>query len=198
MRQPASSRRRPNSSPKGKIASLTYEVREELCNRMRDGARGPALLKWLAEVAPEKRISANNLSNWRLGGYKTWLSHQDRLQDIRDRAETTRRELEAGGFSVLDKTIYELAGRLADAEIDPTSAAAAVAALKQAVTGGGRLQVAERRAKLAEEALDLERQKFAAAQARAAQADRAEGVVRDEALSPEEKQMRIREIFGLA
>jgi hypothetical protein len=137
------------STPKGKIACLPFEIREELCRRMRDGARGPALIKWLAEAAPQAgTVNAQNLTNWRQNGYRAWLAGQARVDAIRDRTETVRRELEAGGFSVLDQQIYELAGAMTDS--DPVKAARAIAALKLATVAEKRAEIAGRNANLAE------------------------------------------------
>jgi hypothetical protein len=115
---------------------------------MRDGIRGPQLLAWLSSVAPEIKISPQNLSNWRIHSYRAWLAEQSRLDEIRARSETIRRELDAGGYSVLDKQIYELAGAMSDA--DPVKAAKAVAALKLATVAEKRAQIAGQRADLAE------------------------------------------------
>lgn len=137
------------STRKGKLACLPYEIREELNRRMRDGARGPALLAWLAQVAPQAGpVNAQNLSNWRLGGYRDWIAGQSRIDEIRTRTETVRRELEAGGFSVLDQQIYELAGAMTDS--DPVKAARAIAALKLATVADKRADIAGRNANLAE------------------------------------------------
>lgn len=182
---------------KGKIARLPYEIREQLNAMLRDGAPAATLNAYLVAKG-HPAVNDQNWTNWRQGGYQDWLKEQKHLDAIRDKHETIRRELEAGGFSVLDKAIYDVATSLADSDIDPTKAAAAIATLKTAVTGDKRVQIYERRAALAEQALNLERDKFAAAQARAAQADKAEGIVKDTALTAEQKQLRIREIFGLA
>ena len=61
----------------------------------------------------------------------------------------------------------------------------------------GKLFVALRKQRLASEAQRLEREKFEEARRRALQADEAEQVTRSE-LSPEEKDRRLRAIFGMA
>jgi len=186
-----------STTRKGHVARLPYEIREQLNALIRDGATAAELNAFL-EQNGHKKLNDQNWTNWRQGGYQDWLKEQAYLDTVRQKHETIRRELEAGGLSVLDKAIFEVATSLADSDIDPTKAAAAIATLKTAVTGDKRVQIYERRAALAEQALNLEREKFAAAQARAAQADKAEGVVKDGALTPEQKQQRIKEIFGLA
>lgn len=129
----------------GKIARLPYELREELCRRMRDGQSGKTLIAWLVDVAPQLgRVNEQNLTNWRQGGYRDWVAGQARCDEIRKRAENIRRDLEAGGYSVLDQQIYELAGSLGDA--DPVAAARAIAALKLAVVAEKRASIAGRNA----------------------------------------------------
>ena len=142
----------------GKIASLPYAIREELNNRLRNGQRGPDILPFLHLYDPT--INPQNLTNWRQGGYLDWLKDQTYLDKIRQRSEATRRELEAGGLDVLDKAIYDLACNLAEADIEPAKAAAAIATLKTAVTSAERVKIASRRADLADQALQIERQKF--------------------------------------
>jgi hypothetical protein len=116
---------------------------------MRDGQSGKTLIGWLTAAAPALgRVNDQNLTNWRRGGYRDWVAGQARCDEIRKRAEDTRRELDAGGFSVLDKQIYELAGSLTDA--DPVKAARAIAALKLAVVAEKRAGIAGRNADLAE------------------------------------------------
>ncbi len=155
----ATSSRRHPSTHTGKVARLPYEIREELNRRMRDGARGPALIKWLAKTDPSgKDISPQNISNWRKGGYRDWLTHQDRIEAIRKRSEMVRRELEAGGFSILDQQIYELAGAMED--VEPVKAAIAIAALKGAVTAEKRADIAARRTQIAEDRSELDRERF--------------------------------------
>lgn len=71
----------------GKIARLPREVREALNNRLEDGEMGPTLLAWLnalpatqALLAREfggRPVNAQNLSDWRLGGFVEWRRHQD-------------------------------------------------------------------------------------------------------------------------
>lgn len=133
----------------GKIARLPFEIREQLCRKLRDGNSARAVINWLHTVAPDSgALNEQNVTNWRQGGYKEWLSQQARLDEIRSRSEAVRRELEAGGFSILDQQIYELAGAMTDA--DPVKAARAVAALKLATVAEKRAVVAERNADLAQ------------------------------------------------
>jgi len=81
----------------GKIARLPLTLREELNRRLQNGELSPALLPWLNQL-PEVQallaqffagqpISCQNLSEWRLGGYRDWLKLQERQLLIRRIAE---------------------------------------------------------------------------------------------------------------
>jgi hypothetical protein len=76
-------------SRNGKIARLPHGIREELNERLHDGEDGSGLLDWLnglPEVAEVLKtqfagnpISKQNLSEWRLGGYREWAAKQELL-----------------------------------------------------------------------------------------------------------------------
>lgn len=95
----------------GKIARLPQVVREQLNRRLDDGEPGGGLLEWLntlpevqAVLAAEFdgcRINAQNLSNWRRGGYQHWLKQQERRANVRQLAEDARELTEdAGGVEI--------------------------------------------------------------------------------------------------
>lgn len=141
------------------LARLPYELREQLCRRLRDRHPARAINAWLA-AAGAGPYNAQNFTNFRKTHYKKWLAEQARLDAIRDRTDTIRRELDAGGYSVLDKAIYDLAQQISDSDLDPARAATAISALKTAVTAGERTRINSRRADLAAQALSIQRQKF--------------------------------------
>ncbi len=84
----------------GKIARLPQVIREQLNRRLDDGELGGGLLEWLnalpavqAVLAAEfggSRINAQNLSNWRRGGYQHWLKQQERRNLVRELTENAR------------------------------------------------------------------------------------------------------------
>ena len=141
------------------LGRLPYELREQLCLRLRDHQNTRAINAWLA-TAGYGPYNPQNFSNFRKSQYKKWLAEQARLDAIRDRADTIRRELDAGGYSVLDKAIYELAQQISDSDLDPTRAAAAISMMKTAVTAAERAKITSRRADLAAQALAIQRKKF--------------------------------------
>jgi hypothetical protein len=70
----------------GKIARLPHAVREELNERLREGAPLGEILSWLNALPAVRAvlrqrfagapISEQNLSRWRCGGYGGWLENQ--------------------------------------------------------------------------------------------------------------------------
>ena len=83
---------------RSKIGRLPHELRNELCERIRDGAQGVSILKWLNST-PEwkaarpdfggKDVNAANLSEWRVTGYKDWLQNQADADQMRQLTATT-------------------------------------------------------------------------------------------------------------
>jgi hypothetical protein len=76
-----------NLTRNGKIARLPKAVREELNQRLDDGAQCGPLLKWLnslpevqsllADEFAGRPINKQSLSQWRHGGYAEWLRQQE-------------------------------------------------------------------------------------------------------------------------
>ena len=70
----------------GKIARLPKAIRDEVNHRLLDGERAAPILEWL-NAQPEvqavlarwfagRPINEQNLSQWRLGGFRHWVAHQ--------------------------------------------------------------------------------------------------------------------------
>jgi hypothetical protein len=78
---------KPTGARVGKIARLPSIIREQLNNRLFNGALGKEIISWLnaspevtrimAEQFAGKPISENNLSEWRRGGYQDWLRQRE-------------------------------------------------------------------------------------------------------------------------
>jgi hypothetical protein len=74
----------------GKIARLPRAIREELNQRLEEGEGGTALLDWLNGLPEVRRVmtaefggkpvSAQNLSQWRQGGYEDWVAHGEAME----------------------------------------------------------------------------------------------------------------------
>lgn len=76
----------------GKIARLPRDLRHQLNQRLADGESGPRILKWLNGL-PEvvemlgkefggRPVNAQNLSDWRQGGYQDWWQHEEELAEV--------------------------------------------------------------------------------------------------------------------
>src|SRR5215469_11522451 len=72
---------------KSKIARLPRSVRDELNRRLDNGQPGVRLVEWLNNLSDVKevlaqdfhgcRITAQNVSKWKRGGYQDWLAQQE-------------------------------------------------------------------------------------------------------------------------
>ena len=78
---------------RSKIGRLPWSIRNELCERLLDGASGAEALRWL-NAQPELgkagigTVSAQNLSAWRRTGYAAWLREREKARQVREYAET--------------------------------------------------------------------------------------------------------------
>lgn len=119
----------------GKIARLPEAVREELNKRLRGGQLGPQVLPWLnglsevravlQEFFSGQNINAQNLSDWRNGGYREWEEKGDRryqrLERIKELsamsmklAQANGGNLSEGAASILGGSILEVLEQLED------------------------------------------------------------------------------------
>ena len=83
LRNPAT-----NRSPRGKVAHLPPDVREQVCNWISEGVTLQQIAKSLAEVG-HPGFNHQNISNWKENGYRAWVRHQEQLEFARLRAEET-------------------------------------------------------------------------------------------------------------
>jgi hypothetical protein len=107
---------------KGKIASLPLAIRTELNRRLDDGARGPQLLAWLntqAEVLEvldqlwgEQPINAQNLTEWRQGGYQDWIRRREKVENLKVLSEFALKLGKAGGGNIADGGAAIAGGRI--------------------------------------------------------------------------------------
>ena len=113
----------------GKIARLPQVIREQLNRRLDDGEPGGGLLEWLnalpavlAVLAAEfsgSRINAQNLSNWRKGGYQHWQKQQERRANVRQLTEDAEElAADAGGMETSHYLSAVLVAELAESARD--------------------------------------------------------------------------------
>ena len=106
----------------GKIARLPATIRDELNQRLRNGAQGPQVLPWLnalpetqavlTEFFDGKEINATNLSDWRLGGFAEWEEKQDRTYRTKELAAYAVKLAEANSASIAQGASAIASGRL--------------------------------------------------------------------------------------
>lgn len=137
-----------STARKGKIARCPLPIREEVNRRLLDGQTGPTILRWLNaqeavlrvldEHFGEEPVTAQNLSEWRQGGYQEWLGRRDRVEATKDLANFAAKLGEAAGGSLADGSAAILGGKFlellesADDETDIGKITKAVVALRHA------------------------------------------------------------------
>lgn len=155
---------------RSKIGRLPWSVRNELCERLLDGATGAEILRWInAHPAcgeqPRIQLNAQNLSAWRQSGYAAWLRDRDRQRQVREYAETAGHIAAAAGGDPAAVGARILAGKLlgmleaADAET-ARDFAAAVASLRKGEADAARIDLDRQKADIARQTLALEQAKF--------------------------------------
>ena len=159
---------------RSKIGRLPFAIRHELCERMLDGATGAELCTWLNKLPEAKRsfkasgsgpINAQNLTDWRGTGYKTWMNDRARAQHIRQYAETAQHIAEATGGSPATVGSRILAGRMLDMleAVDEETAndfSNAVSRIRNGDAVDAKLELDRRKSDRDDEILKLDKQKF--------------------------------------
>lgn len=95
---------------KGKIARLPLAIRLQVNRRMQDGETGAGVCRWLnglpevgaimAESFGGEPVKAQNLSEWRAGGYRDWLKEEGRVENIRRLADYSFSLAKAAGGAI--------------------------------------------------------------------------------------------------
>ncbi len=171
---------------KGKIARLPHALREAVNQRLLDGEKSSTLLAWLNSQPEAIRLweadyegmpaSAENLSQWRLGGYRDWIARRERSEHLKTLADYSLRIAKSGGdiadgvASIVAGHLLEALESLADAQaaedegkspIDSLIAAAeALSFIRQGNIARERLALDKKRVRQKDKALDLDREKF--------------------------------------
>ena len=111
-----------DSTRNGKIARLPASIREEVCQRLLDGQSGPKILGWLNahpevltvldEYFHEEPVSAQNLSEWRKGGYQAWRARRTKIDDTKALAQYALLLGEAAGGNLTDGSAAILGGKI--------------------------------------------------------------------------------------
>ena len=107
----------------GKIARLPREIRDELNRRLLEGEPGQRLVEWL-NARPEttkllaadfegRAISEQNLSEWKQGGHREWLTRREALEQARELAADAKELTEAMEGRLTDHLALVLSARYA-------------------------------------------------------------------------------------
>lgn len=91
----------------GKIARLPKRIRDRLNQQILDGVPGKDLVHWLnslnevVDVLTQHfnatRVTEQNLSEWKQGGYQDWLKHQDTCDWVRQMSDEAEDVIEESG-----------------------------------------------------------------------------------------------------
>jgi len=169
----------PLPTRKGKIARLPAAVRDELNRRLHDNEGGSKILTWLHSLPAvlsvldelgEEPITAQNLSEWRKGGYQDWLRRHERVENTKvlsqyafDLAKAAGASVSDGAAALLGGHILEAAERLAESdegEEKLVGFSLALAKLRDSDSKMLRARVSERNAEQKDRQLDLDEQRF--------------------------------------
>jgi hypothetical protein len=203
----------------GKIGKLPKAVREELNRRLDNGGQGRQLLEWLNSlpevqtvVATEfdgKPIRKQNLSEWRNGGYAHWVRQREVLDMARQLSADTGELQSAGTPPLTDHmavwltaryllAIRKLAEKNPDGEPDLKvlrEFCHDVVALRRGDHSAARLKIEQERLERNREETEEEAVEHFK---RWATNPKVREAICGECLNPEEREARMREIFGLS
>jgi hypothetical protein len=203
----------------GKIARLPREIRDELNRRLQNGEQGGPLLAWLNGLPEVQKIlardfggvaiSKQNLCEWRAGGFAEWQARQDTLDDARELAADANEITAATEGRLTDHLATVVAVRYASALAGWSGEVTdefrkklrALRGLCQDIVELRRGDHSGARLKMEQERLEREREKTEEEVVAHFQRWLKNPEVRDAVcqnyVSPEERERRMREIFGL-
>ena len=200
---------------RSKIGRLPFAVRNELNERIRDGAQGAEILDWLNGLKETKRIlreqksgpiNAQNLTDWRSTGYKDWLDDQERADRIRRLAEVSQTLATAAGGNAAGVGCNIATAKIMDIleaadEDQVADLATALVKLRASENAAQKVALAEEKNAIQKEQLELSRAKFERDTARLfvkwAQNRDALSIAADKRLGSDEKTERLgRLMFG--
>jgi hypothetical protein len=209
-----------NITRNGKIARLPRAIRDELNRRLSDGELGGQVVAWLnalpeaqAVIAKEfngRPIREQNLSEWRNGGYREWLAHQDAVAQARDLAADAGELSGAASGSLANHLATVLTARYAamlagwDGENSEEfgrklrvlrALCQDIVELRRGDHSAARLQIEQER--LERDRLKTEEDLVEHFQ-RWAKNPKVHDMICRDCLTPEERERRLRAIFGLS
>ena len=209
---------------RSKIGRLPFAIRNELNERIRDGAPGAEILEWLNGLKETKKIlremgasvsgraasaapiNAQNLTDWRSSGYADWLDDQKDADRIRRLAEVSQTIATAAGGNAAGVACNIATAKIMDAlEAADDDAIAdlskALVSLRASENAAQKVALAEEKNAIQKEQLSLSRAKFERDTTRLfikwAQSKDALALATDKRLASDEKTERLgRLMFG--
>lgn len=150
---------------RSKIGRLPFAVRNELCERLRDGATGAELCAWLNGDGCVIPFNNQNITDWRNTGYAAWLKAHERAQHLRDYTEAAQHIAAATGGDPTAVGSRILAGRMLDMleAVDEETAEGfsnAVSKLRKGENDAQKIALETQKTELARQSLALEKDKF--------------------------------------
>jgi len=159
----------------GKIARLPVAIRNELNRRLFENEHGAKILAWLNseesvlkildEYFDENPVSAQNLSEWRHGGYQDWLRRNERVENLKDLSNMALKLAEANGGNIADGSAAIAGGRImeilenaADGDLDPLIKSLTL--LRLGDTEKAKIELRKRNLDQRDQVIDLHRKKF--------------------------------------
>ena len=200
---------------RSKIGRLPFAIRNELNERIRDGAGGSEILAWLNGLPSTRKIirelksgdiNAQNLTDWRSSGYRDWLEDQCQADRIRRLAEISQTLASAAGGNAAGVCGNIATAKIMDAlesadEEQVADLAKALVQLRAGENAAQKVALAEEKNAIQKEQLELSRAKFERDTARLfvkwAQNKDALSIATDRKLGGDEKTERLgRLMFG--
>lgn len=114
-----------SNARKGKIARCPPPIRDEVNRRLFNGDSGPKILAWLNanetvlrildEYFGEEPVTAQNLSEWRGGGYLDWIGRNEKIEQTKSLAAYAASLATAAGGNLTDGSAAIIGGKILEA-----------------------------------------------------------------------------------
>lgn len=150
----------------GKIAQLPGGVRDELNRRLLNGQLSPLILPWLNELPEVKSViderfkgepvNAQNISDWRKGGFRDWMRSNERIEQTKSMSELATYLARANGGKMSDGALSIVGGHILSV-LEQTGGVMAPESLGELV----KAVVSIKSAEIAQQRADQDKEKIA-------------------------------------
>jgi hypothetical protein len=109
-------------TPKGKVARLPANIRNQLNEMLYDGFPAPDLIAWLDQQG-HPGFNEMNISRWRERGYQAWLSaqerhdHRDFLHELAQQSQSSDSAFHDAGIHLAQLQFFDALNRLEGADL---------------------------------------------------------------------------------